>query len=176
MTRSVILLRGVNVGGRNKLPMKTFAALLEGLGLAQVRTYIQSGNAVCAGEANANDIAARIFEHAGFRTQVFVVSAAALRLAAERCPFAREAAAAPKSVHVFFLHSAPAAADVDALGALKSPCEDFAIAGKVLYLHTPPGFAGSKIADRIDRMLKTASTARNWSTILALVALTKEAA
>ncbi len=171
MTRSVALLRGVNVGGRNKLPMKTFVSVLEGLGGRNVRTYIQSGNAVFDGDVAARDIEARIEAHLGFRTHAYVLAAAALRRAAERCPFAKQGAEAPKSVHLFLLDDAPAAADVEALGALKAPKEDFAVSGTCFYLLTPSGLTSSGIADKIDRVLKTRTTARNWNTVTALLAM-----
>ncbi|MBY0422845.1 MAG: DUF1697 domain-containing protein, partial [Parvularculaceae bacterium] len=134
MTRSVALLWGVNVGGRNPLPMKTFASVLEGLGCRDVRTYIQSGNAVFDGAVAAQDIESRIEAHLGFRPHAYVIAAAALARAAARCPFAKAAAAEGKSVHLFLLDAAPAAADVEALGALKAAGEDFAVSGTFVYL------------------------------------------
>ena len=169
--RNIALLRGVNVGGRNKLPMKTFAAALEGLGCANVKTYIQSGNAVFDGTASVGDIGAAIKKVAGFAPNVFVISHSALKKAAKANPFVKEAAANGKSVHLFFLDAAPKPDAVAALGELRRPREDFAVAGKALYLHTPDGLAGSKIAERIDRVLGVKTTARNWNTIAALMAL-----
>lgn len=171
MTRRIVLLRGVNVGGRNKLPMKSFVTALEGLGCTNIRTYIQSGNAVMDGEATANDIGAAIKKVAGFAPHVFVTTLAAFRKAAAANPFAKEAAASGKSVHLFLLDAAPSKAGVEALGALKRPREDFAVAGTALYLLTPEGVAGSKIAERVDRVLETTSTARNWNTVGKLIEL-----
>jgi uncharacterized protein (DUF1697 family) len=171
MSRSVILLRGVNVGGRNKLPMKNFALMLEGLGCGNVRTYIQSGNAVVDGAPRAEEIAAAIKREAGFACRAFVISAAALKKAAALCPFKRQAEDSGKSVHVFFLDLAPKAAAVESLAALRRPREDFAVAGKTLYLLSPDGVAGSQIAEKIDRTLGVATTARNWNTIMKLIEL-----
>lgn len=171
MTVRIALLRGVNVGGNNRLPMKMLVSILESLGCGNVRTYIQSGNAVYEGAAIANDISARIKETAGFRPHVFVMTATALKKAADQCPFGKEAAASPKHVHLFFLDGVPSAAGVAELGALKSPREDFAVMAKTLYLHTPEGLAGSKIAEKIDRVLGVTTTARNWNTVEALIAL-----
>jgi uncharacterized protein (DUF1697 family) len=171
MTRQIVLLRGVNVGGRNKLPMKLFASALEGLGCENVRTYIQSGNAVFDGAASAADIGAAVKKAAGFTPHVFVTPAAAFNKAALANPFKREAAANGKSVHLFLLDGAPAPAAVEALGELKLAREDFAVGGKALYLFTPEGLAGAKIAERIDRVLGLTTTARNWNTVEALIAL-----
>ncbi|MEZ5894704.1 MAG: DUF1697 domain-containing protein [Parvularculaceae bacterium] len=174
MTRNVVLLRGVNVGGRNKLPMKIFVSALEGLGCENVRTYIQSGNAVFDGRTSANDIAAAVKKAVGFAPHVFLTTAAALKKAAAANPFKKEAAASGKSVHLFLLDDAPKAAAVEALGALKRPKEDFAVAGRALYLHTQEGVAGSKIAERIDRTLGIATTARNWNTVEKLIEMADE--
>ena len=171
MTRRIVLLRGVNVGGNNKLPMKLFTGALEALGCENVTTYIQSGNAVFDGEASASDIAAAVKNAAGFTPHVFVTTADAFRKAARSNPFAKEAASNGKSVHLFLLDGAPTAAAAEALGAMKRPREDFAIGGKTLYLHTPDGLAGSKIAERMDRALGVRTTARNWNTVTALLAL-----
>lgn len=169
--RNIVLLRGVNVGGKNKLPMKMFAGALDGLGCKNVKTYIQSGNAVFDGETSAADIAAAVKKAAGFTPHVFVATAAAFLKAARANPFATEAAASGKSVHLFLLEEAPKAEAVEALGQLKRPREDFAIGGRTLYLHTPEGLAGSRIAEKIDRVLGFKTTARNWNTVEALLAL-----
>ena len=171
MTRSIALLRGVNVGGRNKLPMKLFVGALEGLGCENVRTYIQSGNAVYDGKASAGDVAAAVKKAAGFTPHVFVLTAAAFRKAATANPFARQAAENGKSVHLFLLDAPPTADAVEALGAMKRPREDFAIGGRTLYLYTPDGLAVSKVAERIDRVLGVKSTARNWNTVGKLIEL-----
>ena len=176
MTMKVALLRGVNVGGRNKLPMKTLVDALESLDCRNVRTYIQSGNAVFIGAAQGPAIASEISRRVGFAPPVFVVDAKSLVKAAALCPFKDEAAASPTSVHVFFLENAPEGAAVEALGALRRGDEDFAVAGTVLYHLAPNGFAASEITARIDRVLKTKTTARNWRTVAALIALTKGAA
>ncbi|MEZ5922129.1 MAG: DUF1697 domain-containing protein [Parvularculaceae bacterium] len=171
MTKSIALLRGVNVGGRNMLPMKSFAAALEGLGCENVRTYIQSGNAVYDGAPTSKDIAAAIKKAAGFAPPVFVLTLAALKKAAKACPFRKEAEMSGKSVHLFFLEKAPSKAGVVSLGDLKRPNEDFAVAGRVLYLYAGEGVADSKIAVKIDRVLETTTTARNWNTVMKLIEL-----
>lgn len=174
MTRQIALLRGVNVGGRNKLPMKLFAGALEALGCENVKTYIQSGNAVFDGAASPGDIAAAIKKAAGFAPPVFLTTATAFRKTARANPFARQAAASGKSVHLFLLDAAPKADAVEALGALRRPREDFAVAGKALYLLSPEGVAESKIAEKIDRVLGVTTTARNWNTVEKLIAMAEE--
>lgn len=170
----VALLRGVNVGGRNRLPMAVFADCLAQLGCRNVRTYIQSGNAVFEGDVEADAVAAEIGRRCGFTPPAFVLPARSLAKAAAHCPFAEQAEAAPTSVHVYFLERAPAAEHVEALGALRRGGEDFAIAGKTLYLLSGKGFANSVLAERMDRVLRMKTTARNWRTIKALIAMTED--
>lgn len=176
MSTRVALLRGVNVGGRNKLPMKTLVDALESLGCSDVRTYIQSGNAVFVGAADGPGIAAEINRRLGFAPTIFIIDAKALVKAAALCPFKMEAEAAPTSVHLFFLEKPPDAAAVEALGELRRGGEDFAVNGAMLYHRAPLGFAVSEIAAKIDRVLRTNATARNWRTIEALIAMTRAAA
>src|SRR5205085_9802537 len=78
-----------------------------------------------------------------------------------------------KSLHLYFMAAAPKQADRAAMDALLSGREAYAIAGKVLYLHTPAGFGTSKLATRIERLLGVAATARNWRTVTTLAEMAK---
>ncbi len=175
MTRKIALLRGVNVGGHNRLPMKELAILLERIGCANVRTCIQSGNIVFDGDADGDDIAAAIEKKFGFAPHTFVMTAAAFKKAVAGCPYKEEAKASPKSVHLFFLGAAPDKGAAAGLDAIKTASEDYKLTTSVLYLHTPEGLLSSKIAEKADRILNTKTTARNWNTVCALVDLVKEA-
>jgi uncharacterized protein (DUF1697 family) len=172
----VALLRGVNMGGHNRLPMQDFAALLDAAGCRDVRTYIQSGNAVFrAAPALATrlpgTLTAALLERFGLRVPVVLRSAAELRAVVAGNPFAREAAE-PTRVHVAFLADAPAAARVARLDPERSPPDRFAVRGREVYLHLPNGAARSKLTtDYLDRTLATTSTGRNWRTVLKLLDL-----
>ncbi len=185
----VALLRGVNVGGRNKLPMKDLAGELEALGFTSVRTYIQSGNVLFdapaprPGRASANtaaaissSIAASIQHKFGFKPGVMVLRIEDLIAAAAANPF-REVEKEPdgKSLHLFFLSAQPEKLDRAALEAVKLPSERWGVAGAVFYLHTPEGFGNSKLAARAERYLGVPATARNWRTICELLKLAQEA-
>ena len=174
MTRSIALLRGINVGGRNKLPMKDLRALIESLGGENVRTYIQSGNIVFDGDIAADTISAAIEKKYNFCPHVFVLSANEMKKAAFKCPFTKEAERIPKSVHLFFL-AAAAPNDVTAkFDNIKTSAERFEIDGKVMYLHSPKGLSESKIAEKADRILQTTTTARNWNTVRAVMDLAEK--
>ncbi|HYO44899.1 MAG TPA: DUF1697 domain-containing protein [Candidatus Limnocylindrales bacterium] len=178
MTTWVLLLRGINVGGRNRLPMRDLAALLEGMGLGDVRTLIQSGNVVFTSDDETpvdpttltSTITAAIREAHGIAPRAMLLTAAALRVAIEANPFP-EADAEPATVHLFFLDGVPAAPDLAGLEAVRAPRERFAIDNAVFYLHAPDGLGRSKLAERAERLLGVAATARNWSTVSGLARL-----
>jgi uncharacterized protein (DUF1697 family) len=172
----VALLRGLNVGGRNVLPMEELKGLFADAGCADVRTYIQSGNVLFTATAALARRLPRLLSEAiatGFGHQVPVVvrSADELREVATRNPFP-EAAAAPKRLHVAFLAEAPTPAAVKALDPARSPPDAFVVRGREVYLSLPNGVAGTRLTnDYLDRTLATVSTLRNWRTVKELVAL-----
>lgn len=176
MTTYIVLLRGINVGGKNLLPMKDLIRLLERHGMRDVRTYIQSGNVVVrhAGtKAGVETIAGTAIEKAfGFRPELIVLTAADLDRVIARNPFPT-AAEVPVSLHVMFLRSVPRQPELKALDALKAPGERFALKEKAFYLHAPDGIGRSKLAARIEKALGVAGTARNWRTVMQLEAMAR---
>ena len=177
MERWIALLRGVNVGGHNKLPMKQLQAALGAAGFSDVATYVQSGNIVFryAG-ASAPALGTRIGDvietQFGFRPGVKILRRAELAAAAEANPFPQAALADEgKQLHLFFLDGEPASGHAAALDALRTGGEGWALADGVLYLHTPEGFGRSKLAARAEAVLKTSATARNWRSVQALLEL-----
>ncbi len=169
MAAFVALLRGINVGGRNKLPMKSLRELLEGLGFEDVQTYIQSGNVVfSAPKKGARTYGAKITaaieaEH-GFAPNVMVLDATRFEAAAEGNPFP-DGESAPKSLHLWFCEAKPKAPDLDALATRAKSNERYALEGDVFYLHAPDGIGRSKLAEKVERALGVSATARNWSTV-----------
>lgn len=167
--RAIVLLRGVNVGSNRKLPMKELREILEGLGLEDVETYIQSGNAVArvaagASPALAEDVAGAIEERRGFRPRVLVLGADRLLEAIEANPFPG-ADAEPTSLHLFFLAEPPRNPDLDALAEVATASERFRLDRDVFYLHAPEGFGRSKLAASAEKLLGVPATARNWRTV-----------
>lgn len=172
----VALLRGVNVGGAGKLPMAGFRALLEGLGCREVRTYIQSGNAVfrctVAPGALAGRIAAAVAEGYGFRPEVILLSEGELAAAVAANPF-EVPAEAEKTVHLFFFAAVLGAVDLAPIAALARRGERVAAAGRVLYLHAPEGIGVSELARQMGRHLPGPATARNLRSARAILALAR---
>ncbi|MGD9634932.1 MAG: DUF1697 domain-containing protein [Pirellulales bacterium] len=179
MPTYVALLRGINVGGKGTLPMKELTAILESLGCSNVRTYIQSGNAVFqhkpADAAKlASKLSAAIDKARGFAPQVVVLEAKQLDKIAKANPFP-EAEAEPKSLHVWFPSAKAAEADTKAIAALQSKSERFKITANAFYLHAPDGIGRSKLAASVERHLGVAATARNWRTVCALLEIANNA-
>ena len=175
MTTWIALFRGINVGGRHKLPMKDLKALLEALGLDEVRTYIQSGNVVFRGaDADRSTLAHRITgavgKRFGFEPQIHLLAPDEIRHAVTANPFP-EAAADPRSLHLFFLQPAPTDPPFDRLDEIRSGRERYLLRDDLLYLHTPDGFGRSKLAERAERLLQVSATARNWRTVNKLAAM-----
>ncbi|ADE12496.1 DUF1697 domain-containing protein [Sideroxydans lithotrophicus] len=172
MTTLIALLRGINVGGNNKLPMKELSALLTEMGLCDVQTYIQSGNVVFGCDLKnkatlAAKISAAIKAQHGFAPHILLLDAAELKKAMAGNPYP-EAESEPKSLHLFFLDEVPQQPDLKSLEAIKTPSERFKLAGKVFYLHAPDGVGNSKLAARAERLLGVAASARNWNTVCKL--------
>jgi uncharacterized protein (DUF1697 family) len=172
----VVLLRGVNVGGKTKVPMPKLKSLLEGLGFEQVVTYIQSGNVVLTTKGGgAKDVARRI-ERAIADTfsvdaRVLIRTPAELQRIADRNPFLGDESDLTK-LHVVFLRDAPAKGKGARLDPERSPPDRFHLRGRELYLHLPNGAGRSKLTiDYFERVLRVDATARNWKTLLKLVEL-----
>lgn len=168
MSTYIALLRGINVGGINKVPMADLRAMLEGLGFANVQTYIQSGNAVFAGEGAPGEVRDKI-EGAfaakfGFAVPILVITADELDAAAVGNPFA-QASDDPAKVHLGFMASEPIPEDTALLKSKPHSGEKWEIRGRFLYFHTPAGMGTSKLFPSIERTLKVAVTFRNWRTV-----------
>ncbi|MGB5629857.1 MAG: DUF1697 domain-containing protein [Woeseiaceae bacterium] len=165
----VALLRGVNVGGRNSLPMKSLSQILGSAGCEQVKTYIQSGNVVFKGEVKSvarfsEEIGREIEKEHGFCPTVQLIGADELGQAIVSNPYP-QATGEPQTLHLFFLERPPQEDRVSAAQAFLSETESFTVLGHLLYLHAPDGIGRSKFAGGIERVLRVKMTGRNWRTI-----------
>ena len=176
MSTYVALLRGINVGGKNMIPMAALRSSLTELGYEDVVTYIQSGNIVFRSpRGKADDVAAAIERQIsatfGKSVTVIVRTPAELEAIAERNPFLTAAADVSK-LHVVFLASPPAPEAAAGLDPERSPPDEFRLEGREIFLHLPNGMGRSKLSiDYFERKLRVAATARNWKTLLTLIAL-----
>lgn len=170
--KKLLLLRGVNVAGANRLPMPEFRALLEELGLSAVETHLQSGNAVFDDPGVSeleNKIAVAMRQRFGFAPAQIYLDARSHAEIVAACPYKAEGAADPTAVHVWYL-AIPAKPDLGALKGLAQN-ERFVLTDRALYLHAPDGIGRSALANRLDGALGKTSTARNWRSVQAIAAL-----
>jgi uncharacterized protein (DUF1697 family) len=172
MSKYVALFRGINVGGKNILPMQDLRGILESVGCDNIQTYIQSGNAVFSSSAAVASLSAAIGAAVekgfGFTPQVLLLDADRYRDIAASNPFP-EGEGAPKLLHVAFLTETPSDPDLDALDELRSDSERFELLDGAFFLLAPNGIGRSKLAAKIERCLGVGTTARNWRTVSKLV-------
>ncbi len=171
----IALIRGINVGGHNRLPMKSLSQIFEVAGCKSIKTYIQSGNVVFNANIRSVDkfgaaIGEAIETKHGFRPALQLITAATLRKAIASNPYP-QAVSEPKSLHLSFLDGPPLKPQVRDAEHLLSESESFTVIGSWLYFHAPDGVARSKFANGIDRTFRMITTARNWRTVTKLAEL-----
>jgi uncharacterized protein (DUF1697 family) len=177
MSIHVALLRGINVGGHNKVAMSELRGLAGELGFTGATTLLQSGNLVFKSGRLAGAALERLLEQEtskrlGVSADYVVRSAEEWALTIARNPFPNEAKKAPSRLVVMFLKEAPATKDIGLLQAAIQGPEIVRRDGKQLYIVYPAGIGRSKLTGRvIEQTLGSRGTARNWNTILRLAAL-----
>lgn len=175
----VALLRGINVGGKNKLPMKDLAAIFAKAGCGSVKTYIQSGNVVFTSPAGgcdglADNLSKMIDKQFGHRPPVVLRSLKEMEEVVRANPFTKDGAD-EKALHVVFLADKPSTEAVKSLDPNRSPGDAFTVRGQDIYLKLGKGMGNTKLTNAFfDSKLKTISTARNWNTVQTLVEMMKE--
>ncbi|MBC9713019.1 DUF1697 domain-containing protein [Streptomyces sp. TRM66268-LWL] len=173
------LLRGINVGGHAKVPMAELRTLLTGLGYGEVRTHLQSGNAVFASPQGdertlAAEISKAIERHFGFPVDCLVRDHAYLNAVAEACPFPA-ADLEPKQLHITYLSAQPEPGRYAEIEQKDFLPEEFRLGDRCLYLYAPDGLGRSKLGEILSRPRMTKgmiATTRNWNTVTKLVELT----
>jgi uncharacterized protein (DUF1697 family) len=201
MASHVALLRGINVGGRNKVPMADLREVVTSLGHTGVSTYIQSGNVLFStAEDDTAKLAAAlesaIEDRFGIWSSVVVLSRDELARVLAANPYPDEPN--PRMVHVVFLNGSPSRDLLDRITAAESAAaakgsrDTVQAAGQLagpaagqpqaLFLHTPDGFGTSELAQNVLKILAPpkkskpglAATARNWATATKLLSLSEE--
>jgi uncharacterized protein (DUF1697 family) len=175
MAVAISMLRGVNVGGHNKIKMDALRALYESLKLRDPQTYIQSGNVIFRTEERDLVQLAKRVENAiersfGFRPDVIVRTSSELREVIARNPFAKRRGIEPSKLLVIFLASDPSPEARDKILMIKTDPEELRIDGRELYIYYPNGMARPKLSwTVIERVLKTSGTGRNWNSVMKLL-------
>lgn len=176
MPTFVSLLRGINVSGKNRIPMADLRALYEQHGHTDVVTYVQSGNVVSrvgtrSAHAVEESLAAAIAADLGLEVAVLVRTPAELGRVLARNPFVAEGAD-PTKLHVTFLATEPPRATATALDGAQFEPDRFRVQGREVYVSCPGGYGRTKINNTwFERKLGVSATTRNWNTLSRLVAL-----
>lgn len=175
MNTFIALLRGVNVGGKNKLPMAELRTALTASGLLNVQSYIQSGNVVFQSPLDDQTaITASIIEtlekQFAISTTVVLITAARLLAIRDANPYP-DAEQLDKSLQLYFLHQPAQAVNHQKLASLKSDSESYHLLQHCFYLLAPDGIGRSKLAAGAERCLGVTTTTRNWRTVNKLIGL-----
>ncbi|WEK55108.1 MAG: DUF1697 domain-containing protein [Candidatus Cohnella colombiensis] len=181
MSIYVALLRGINVGGHNKIAMADLRRMFDSIGLNRVQTYIQSGNVLFESaydeEKLCSLIEQGIRETFGYSISVILRSAKQLRAVAERLPFSEEALVAAtaasefETLYIAFLGGIPSEESVAKVMSYRLAGEDVQVIGRELYFLSARSIRDSKLMNHIQK-LDVPATARNWKTLNKLIELT----
>ena len=169
VAKFVALLRGVNVGGHNKVPMADLRRHVANAGLWAPRSYLASGNLMFEAEGTEPELALRLndilAQNMSVQTPVLVIEANRFRAMVRGCPFAPDD---PRHVHAAFFMG-QAKPDHELVAKLSLPGDQVVFAPGIMWVHTPGGFGRSKLGAAMERLAGTDVTARNLRTVINLV-------
>src|SRR5467141_2998143 len=180
MTAVISMLRGVNVGGHNKIKMEALRALYESLKLRDAQTYVQSGNVIFrSDERDISRLIKRIEDgierRFGFRPDVILRTAAEMREVIARNPFAKRRGIEPGKLLVSFHASDPGEEARERVRQMKCDPEEMRIEGRELYIYFPDGMGRSKLsAGALEKTLKTPGTGRNWNSVTKMLEMAEK--
>lgn len=162
MQKFVILFRGINVGGHNKLPMKSLVPLLEASGFKEIQYYIQTGNIILSSKAEPTAIIKEIvLQHFNFTPEIISLIAEDLFQALSQCPFINNEG---KLVHLYFCKNTAELA-IEKIEKYRVESEEYSLINNIMYLYAPKGIGRSKFVANMESCLGTAATGRNLNTI-----------
>jgi uncharacterized protein (DUF1697 family) len=175
MTTYVAMLRGINVSGRNKLAMEDLRALVADAGGKDVRTYIQSGNAVFTSRSSSSSVAqalrSRLRDALGAEVPVLLRTKEELDTVIDTNPFVHRGEDAGV-LHVTFLGAVPDPVAVRTALGTKADADEFQVIGREAYLLCPDGYGNTKLTNTLfEKKLGSEATTRNWRTVTKLVEL-----
>jgi uncharacterized protein (DUF1697 family) len=179
MRSHVAFLRGINVGGKAIISMKQLAEIADRIGLASVKTYLQSGNIVFSAPDDEIDAKISDFERAietefGFRPAILVRSAEEMASVMAMNPFTGNGVN-PSRLITVFLRSMPKTADIERLEPSRFPDVSIAVLGQEMYVLYSEGMGNSKFVPAYyEPRLGTVGTARNWNTVAKIRGLLSE--
>jgi uncharacterized protein (DUF1697 family) len=176
----ISMLRGVNVGGHNKIKMDALRALYESLKLRDAQTYVQSGNVIFrTDERDMTRLARRIEDGIekkfGFRPDVILRTTAEMRGVVAKNPFASRRGIEPGKLLVSFLASDPGEEGREKVRQMKCDPEELRIEGREVYIYFPNGMGRSKLPwAGLDKILKTPATGRNSNSVTKMLEMAEK--
>ena len=171
MKTFIAILRGINVGGHNKIKMQELKLLMESLDFENVRTYIQSGNVIFESKEVqtvklADQINIEIATVFKLNVPVIVITLEELRKVINDNPFINREDVEANKLHVTFLSNDVNISFVDNIEAMKYMPDEFKILNKAIYLYCPNGVAKTKLTNSLfEKKLNQTATNRNWNTV-----------
>ncbi|CAN5512463.1 DUF1697 domain-containing protein [soil metagenome] len=173
MPAYIALLRGVNVGG-NPLQMDWLRGACEGLGLKDVRTYVQSGNLIFHSSLGAVKLAgaikAEIDAHARLPVTLIIRNAMEIAGVVAGNPFLKQAGVDLTKLHVTFFNKPPENPRRDKLEVLAGDRDAYRLAKSEMFLHCPVNYGQTKLSNTaIEKVLEVGATTRNWKTVTTLL-------
>lgn len=177
MKKYIVLLKGINVGGHNKIPMAELRKLLCDKGFSNVRTYIQSGNILVEHDQQSkkqaeSKIQESILEYFGFNISVLVKTPDELKQIFQDCPFSEEK---KKATYFMMLHDVPNDKLIEEASNKVYDFDKYIIKNNCIYLYCEKGMGKSKFnAKSFEKKLNTFATARNYNTMLKLLSLSSD--
>jgi len=161
VTTYIALLRGINVSGKNKVPMKELQAVCLNLGWKEVQTYIQSGNIVFRSDKSAEDLSQALIEAIvtsfGFDVPVLIIDEMKLQTVLSTNPTKREC----KDVYYTFLYNSHNSLTIDN----KYKEDSFELIGDVVYIDCLT-YGKTKFNNTFfEKKLQTIATTRNYKTL-----------
>jgi uncharacterized protein (DUF1697 family) len=174
MKRYIVLLRGINVSGKNKLPMAELRAILSSLGYQNIQTYIQSGNIVLDTKETKSKVCKKIKEAIllkyNYDVPVLARTISDWKRIIENNPYKNRED--QKKMYFTFLKGAAKETSIE---VNKAPGDEFAIIDDVVYLYCEGGYGNTKLSNNLfENKLKTKATTRNFNTTMKLFELTKK--
>lgn len=176
----IALLRGINVGGHKIIKMDQLRKALEGMGFADVATYVQSGNVVFKtsvkmAQGLSKKIEDMLLREFSMSVPVIVRTSEEIAAVLKNNPFLKESGIETSRLHVTFLSHAPGKMAVKGLDSIAAGADRFLCCGQEIYLYCPNGLGRTKLSINLfEKMLSVGATTRNWNTVNELYKMARD--
>lgn len=175
----IALLRGINIGNKNRIKMADLRTIFESIGFKDVKTYLQSGNVIFKYDSSniveiTSNIESKMNQTFGFSINVIIRTDDEFESIINNNPFIKDPDVELDKLHVTFLKELPDKGTILNLDINKNENEKFEVNGREIYIYLPNGYARTKLTNNIfEKKLKTIATTRNWKTTNKLLEMSK---